>query len=566
MKMIKRVAMSITALVFIGSSVFAQSLADAKKAIDAEQYQKAKSMLKNLTVTQPTSDENYFYLGWVYIKQDYADSAKAAFSKGISINPKSALNYAGLGAVARLEKDAAGATTSFNQAITLAGKDTKVYLYVGKAYLLLVPPAKAVSSANADAAIAVLEKSKVVNTKLKDAEVMVTEGNAYLSQLKSNDAYKNYSDALAADPKSVTANVAEGVQWRLANNWESAESQFKAALAIDPNYGPAYREWAETNLRQANNDLKVASAKVKEGVEHYRTYLSLTDNSLESQLRYADFLYNAGDYATLQQVATEMTKTSKSDLRVYRYIGYAALQTKDYDAGIGALKKFIAEAGEKRILANDYLVLGKLQQAKGDSTFIVSYKLAYGLDSTKADVFAEIAKSNYDKKKYLQAALDYQEYFDKSHKGTLTEHFFQANGYYFAFIKAPEGSKPDSALLTKADTVYGYINSKLAKPNLSAVEYRAYIADMKDVDRNNIKGLAKPYYEQIVALITANPTPSANDKIDLAAAYVYLANLAEYKDKDDAKTLELYTKAKDADPTNKSVVAYFARPPATKAK
>jgi len=431
---------------------------------------------------------------------------------------------------------------------------------------LLVPPAKAVSTANADAAIAVLEKSKVVNTKLKDAEVMVTEGNAYLSQLKSNDAYKNYSDALGADPKSVTANVAEGVQWRLANNWESAENQFKAALAIDPNYGPAYREWAETNLRQANNDLKVASAKVKEGVEHYRTYLSLTDNSLESQLRYADFLYNAGDYATLLQVATEMTKTSKSDLRVYRYIGYAAMQTKDYDAGIAALKKFISDAGEKRVLANDYLVLGKLQQAKGDSTFIVAYKQAYALDSTKADVFLEIAKDDYANKKYLKAADDYQQYFDKSHKGTLQEHFFQANGYYFAFIKTPTNAKADSSLLAKADTGYAYVNIKLGKPNLNALQYRAYIADIKDADRTNIKGLAKPFYEQIVALITEKPTPTASDKVDLASAYVYLATLAEYKDKDDAKALELYTKAKDADPTNKQVVAYFARPPAPKAK
>src|SRR5476651_187094 len=115
---------------------------------------------------------------------------------------------------------------------------------------------------------------------------MVTLGNAYLSQLKSNDAYKNYSDALGADPKSLTANVAEGVLWRLANNWESADNQFKAALAIDPNYGPAYREWAETDLRQALNDRAIALAKIKEGVEHYKTYLSLTDMSLESQMRY----------------------------------------------------------------------------------------------------------------------------------------------------------------------------------------------------------------------------------------------------------------------------------------
>ena len=132
MKIIKKVAVAGLGLLFTGSSVFAQSLADAKKAIGAEQYQKAKSMLKNLTVTEPTKDENYFYLGWVYIKQDYPDSAKALFQKGLNVNPKSALNYAGLGTVARLDKDQSGASTNFSQATTLAAKDSKPYVYIAK--------------------------------------------------------------------------------------------------------------------------------------------------------------------------------------------------------------------------------------------------------------------------------------------------------------------------------------------------------------------------------------------------------------------------------------------------
>src|SRR4051812_19558671 len=140
MKMISKVAKIALSLACVGSSVFAQSLPDAKKAIDAEQYQKAKTMLKNLTVTQATNDENFFQLGWVYILQDYTDSAKTAFTKGIAANPKSALNYVGLGVVARLNKDAAGATSNFNQAISLSGKkDSKPYLYIGKGYLQLLP-------------------------------------------------------------------------------------------------------------------------------------------------------------------------------------------------------------------------------------------------------------------------------------------------------------------------------------------------------------------------------------------------------------------------------------------
>src|SRR6201996_8786701 len=216
MKMISKIAGAGLGLVFLSSSVFAQSLADAKKAIDAEQYQKAKSMLKNLTNTQADKDENYFYLGWVYLKQDYPDSAKTVFNKGIAINPKSALNYAGLGAVAHMLKDNAGATSNFNQAILLAGKKySKPFLYVGLSYLLPLEGTNVgakgpvVSPADASAAIDVLNKGKLADPK--DAEVLVALGDAYRSQLKSNDAYDNYSTALTLDPKSAAANVATGV-------------------------------------------------------------------------------------------------------------------------------------------------------------------------------------------------------------------------------------------------------------------------------------------------------------------------------------------------------------------
>ena len=70
MKLSSKIAIAALSLVCVGSAVSAQSLDDAKKAIDAEQYQKAKSMLKNLTVTEATKDENYFYLGWTYLKED----------------------------------------------------------------------------------------------------------------------------------------------------------------------------------------------------------------------------------------------------------------------------------------------------------------------------------------------------------------------------------------------------------------------------------------------------------------------------------------------------------------
>lgn len=563
--MISKIAKVALGLVFIGSAVFGQSLADAKKAIDAEQYQKAKGMLKNLSVTQPTNDENLFYLGWVYLVQDYADSAKTVFTKGVAANQKSALNYVGLGAVALSTKDDAGATSNFNQALTVAGKkDATPYLYIGKAYLLgakdgKFPPAKA------NAAIDALNKGKAVNPK--DADVEVTLGNAYRSQLNSNSAYEAYQAALALDPKSPAANVATGVLWRYADNFEDSEKQFQAAIAIDPNYGPAYRELAETDLTEAQTNIKVASAKVKEGVDNYKKYLSLTDESLESLLRYADFLINAGDYATLQEVTSKLSKSASVNPRVYRYLGYAAYENKDYSAGLTAMNNWFSKADPSRILPRDYFYLGRLQIASGQDTVkgVENLKKSVALDSTRAeDVYTELANMYKTKRNWAEAAKAYEDLISKVHgKVLLTEHFYLGFSDYFAFrsqssaAKKDPSIKPDSTLLIKADSALSYVQQKATTQLYYYPMYRAYINDYKDADFANFKGVSKPFYDQLIALLGTKTPLSAGEKSALAEAYAYMGNYAQYHDKDDAKALENFTKARDTDPNNSAAKYYF---------
>ncbi|WP_091175778.1 tetratricopeptide repeat protein [Mucilaginibacter sp. P19] len=557
MKMISKIAKASLGLVFLGSSsVFAQSLADAKKAIDAEQYQKAESMLKTLTTTQPTKDENFFYLGWVYIKQDYADSAKVVFNKGIAANPKSALNYAGLGAVARLDKDNSGVTTNFNQAVALAGKDAKPYTYVGLSYLLPTTADKKVTPADADAAIAVLTKGKAINAK--DVDLLIALGDAYRSVLKSNEAYSNYSDASTLDPKNPAAKVATGVLYKFANNFDGSEQQFKDALAINANYGPAYREWAETDLRWSLTDPKMASAKIKEAVDHYKQYLSLTDQSVESQMRYADFLILAGDYKTLQQVATDLSKSASTNARVYRYLAYAAYENKDYQNGLTAINTWFQKADPKRIIPRDYLYQGRLQIALNqDSVGIITLQKALTLDSTQTDVYAEIAKSYFRQKKYAQAGDAYREVTLKGgHSVKLTDYFYEGISYYYGY----DTKAPNDSLLTRADSAFSYVIAKTASsPFADAFLYRARVNDLKEKDRNNISGYAKPYYEKYIEVVNAKGAPDEKTKKSLAEAYAYLGTIYQYKEKDDAKASENFAKARELDPANKSAAAYFQR-------
>jgi tetratricopeptide (TPR) repeat protein len=511
-------------------------------------------MLKTLTTTQPTKDENFFYLGWVYIKQDYSDSAKVVFNKGIAANPKSALNYAGLGAVARLDKDNSGATTNFNQAITLAGKDVKPYTFVGLSYLLPTTTDKKVAPADADAAIAVLTKGKAINAK--DVDLLIALGDAYRSVLKSNEAYSNYSDASTLDPKNPAAKVATGVLYKFANNFDGSEQQFKDALAINANYGPAYREWAETDLRWSLTDPKMASAKIKEAVDHYKQYLSLTDQSVESQMRYADFLILAGDYKTLQQVTTDLSKSASTNARVYRYLAYAAYENKDYQNGLTAINTWFQKADPKRIIPRDYLYQGRLQIALNqDSVGILTLQKALTLDSTQTDVYAEIAKSYFRQKKYAQAGDAYREVTLKGgHSVKLTDYFYEGISYYYGY----DTKAPNDSLLTHADSAFSYVIAKTASsPFADAFLYRARVNDLKEKDRNNIAGYARPYYEKYIEVVNAKGAPDEKTKKNLAEAYAYIGTIYQYKEKDDAKASENFAKARELDPANKSAAAYF---------
>ena len=74
---------------------FAQDVEQAKKAIDAEQYEKAKTILKQTLTAKPSNGRAAFLLGTIYLKQDQADSAKVFFDKGVAASEAAKLNYFG---------------------------------------------------------------------------------------------------------------------------------------------------------------------------------------------------------------------------------------------------------------------------------------------------------------------------------------------------------------------------------------------------------------------------------------------------------------------------------------
>lgn len=544
MEMIKKAIKATFGLILVMcSSGFAQSTNDALVAIDAEQYQKAKTILKSLVNSKPSDPENYFFLGNVYLKQDYADSAKAVFNKGIAADNEYPLNYIGLGSVELEAKNASAAQVHFNKAVaSLKRKEYLPYLYVGRALIDAPKPADdKVISPDYEKAITFLEKAKAVNDK--DAKIYLALGDAYLGMKKNSEAYSNYRTAFELDNTLLRSKIALGLINKGSQAWKESIEEFNNVLKINPNYAPAYRELAETNYQWAKSDPKEWDAKIKQALDYWKKYIELTDKSLESRMRYADFLILAKDYTTLQQEAEAMAKLDKANPRIYRYLGYAAYENGNYPASLEAIKNFMAKVDAKRLIGLDYLYLGQAQ-LKTDSTATVegftNIKKAIELDSTNIEVMSEIAKGFYDAKKYPEAQQAYEiAITNPDSKTDLNDHLNMGLAYYYDYaFKQQANQAPDKAMLTRADSAISYVIQKAPTTEILYV-IRARIKRLSD-ETENPKGLMVPDYEKYIELVTAKGgTLSASTRNNLKEAY---NNLGAYYIKSDIEKAKSYLK------------------------
>ncbi|RZK43693.1 MAG: tetratricopeptide repeat protein [Pedobacter sp.] len=548
MKMIKRTTAFALGLVMMGGAAsFAQSLADAKKAIDAEQYQKATSMLKTLVGSQSKDGEVYFNLGKIYLAIDEVDSAKAIFTQGTIGAPKSALNHVGLGHVEMYANNAAGAKAHFDKAIELGKKDHVTYMNIGRAYFEVPKP-------DYEAALPNLQKADELESKDRDPEVFIALGDYWAAQTKNGPAYEQYLRATDIDPNIKRVRVQIGSMFKEADGFAEAEAEVNKALAIDPNYGPAYRELAEIQNRWSFRDAALSKAKREESLKNYRKYMDLTDKSFDSRFRYVQFLAYAQDWTTL---ASELS-TLKADAAnpksfvVNRLQGYSAVENEKYDIAVKSLNELFAKPeNASRIVGGDYLYLGRAYQGAGnDSLALINMIKGVTADTTKAEALAVLGKKLYDSRKFEQAATAYETAINLNSRNPNRpmNYYYLGRSAYFHYAYADQaGTNPDKAILVKADSALSKVN-QLVPEYEGAYLDRARVAKLMD-SADAPTGLAIPHYLKFVELVTVTkPEKAAANTKNLVDVYNQLAGFYANTEKD--KAVEFLNKTLALDPQN----------------
>lgn len=526
---------------------YSQDVDQAKKAIDSEQYEKAKSILKSIIQTNPKDGRANFLLGNVYLIQTVTDSAKIAFQKGLAGDDGARLNYIGLGVLDLDNGKTVEAEANFASALKdTRKKDIEELTAIGRAYTFSAKP-------NYKKAIEVLNKAKAINPK--DAYVQLALGDAYDGDKNQNDAYVAYRNAFEIDPSLLRAKVQLGVLLKGAKSYDEAIKAFNEVIAINPNYGPVYRELAETYYKWGRNKPSKSEEYMKTAIGYYEKYLGLTDHSLHSRMRHADFLVLVKDYKALEIEANKMIEMDKVNPRIYRYLGYSAYENGNVDLAIKSLESYISNPDNK-IIAQDYLYLATSKFKKGTAADglsidpilfnagIADIKKAVEIDPLIVDELNEIGKKMFTSKLYKEAAAIFEFGASSSEfKNYLEDNIYYGLSIFYANNK--KDVKPDPIALQKADSAFEKVVT--ASPAyLDAYLYRGRTNSLLGNDEMTIK-----HYEEYVAkVLEKGPEELANPLVLRKVVESYNTIAASYANTDKEKAAEYFNKTLALDPTN----------------
>lgn len=525
--------------------VNAQDIDQAKKAMDAEQFEKAKSILKSLLQTKPSNGTASFLLGNVYMSQKELDSAKIFYQKGITGSDGAKLNYIGLGQLELEAKNQVGAQSNFDIAIKDAKrKDATVPTYIARAYMNISKP-------DYKNAITILERAKIDSPQ--NAELLLALGDAYYLENKQNEAYSSYRNAFQIDPTMLRAKMQLGVLLKGAKSYDEAIKSFNEVIAMNPNYGPVYRELAETYYKWGRNKPSKAEQNMKLAITNYDKYMSLTDYSLASRMRRADFLVLLKNWTELEKEANKMIELDKVNPRIYRYLAYSAFENGNTEVALKSIQSFIANPNSK-VIAKDYIYLAEIKfkmaiAADGltmDPTIysegFTNLKKALELEPLATEDLNDIGKKLFSKKFYKEAAT----IFELGTKNTEDKNYVDDNIYYSLSVlygNSKKDIKADPIELTNADAALDKVI--VAAPSYQdAFLYKARINRLAE----NEEAIIKNYESYIAKLTEKGELENATHKTKVIESYNNLA--ASYANKDKAKAIEYFNKTLAIDPTN----------------
>lgn len=517
------------ASLLLSAVLFGQTIQDAQKAIDNENYFKAKQILYKLLADGTVAKNDvYYYLGNAFLKDDDADSAKIMYKLAYDPNTRSALGSVANGRLALLSKNNAEAKASFDRALqTTKFKNANIYYEIGDAYLR--PEVKDVAAAitNLEAAFNLDNKNTIIVLALADAY----NANAINDQSMPGKAMNKYEYATELDSKSAIAWIKQGKIWLTGKVYDRAIECYQKAIANDPAEAVAYKELGEAYYFTKQYDKMI---------EQFKKYIELSPGDYKARKGLMEMYYRNKDYEKAAEEAGKGLQTNPNDIDYLRFQFYSNFELRRYKDGYEAMKRFW-DIPNVRAKPRDYIYSAKIASQAGDTARAMKfYEIALSNDSLNCDILGDYGQALYKAKRYADAVKQYQLKKANCAKFTNVDLYYLGRAYIFVGDSVNADSTFAEHIARYPNTVDGYY----WKAQVQVINFKM----------NPDIFSALPLYQKVIEL-GEKDTKANKSKLIEAYNLNGLYQLDKEKNKESAKAF--FTKSLELDPNDKNTLEFM---------
>ena len=383
----------------------------------------------------------------------------------------------------------------------------------------------------------------------KNVDLVLAIGRAYMEAGQLEQAEDYVKIAKKADSKSAAVSIFEGDIAVARKDPGTASQRYEEAIYFDPNCKEAYLKYADI-YKAANPGL--ATSKLEE-------LRAIDPQAVEVDRKLAEIYYSANEFDKAAEAYSrfaEGDKATEKDLVNYSFalflnhdfekslavanLGlqknpqhavfnrlrmYNFIDLKRYDEAKQAADSFFAACKTEDLTYLDYLYHGTLLDALKDyNNAVISLEKAYEMNKDRTEVLRQISSSYEGAEKYEEAIDAFNKYVETLPEEQKTPDLtFEVGRLYYA-----EGTTADSVnytpemkkeALLQADSAFAKL-AELVPDNYLGNFWRARTNSA--LDPETTEGLAKPYYEQVAAMLEEKAKTEPRYNRTIIECYRYL--------------------------------------------
>lgn len=409
----------------------------------------------------------------------------------------------------------------------------------------------------------------------KNAENLVAFGREFMVAKDTANAktYANYA-LQASKNKCAAAFILLGDIEAISDNGGGAAAQYEQAIYVDPKNPDAYYKYANVyrkispsgavaklnELRQQRPDIAVdaLAGRIYYMSNEFDKALAAYDKADKNKMEerdlsdYAMSAFFKQKYDKALEVAKFGLSKNPRHAAFNRLAFFNSTELKKYEDALMYADALFNKSDSAKFSYYDYTYYGNaLIGAKQPQKAIEMYELALKQEdmdnkAKRAGVVKQLSDAYRDMEDFPNAIKHYKDYLASMDKPTANDLAALASLHmqHGATLKDNEQAEA----FKMADETYADLAQKYENAMEYATFMRARVNGQMDPDQS--KGLAKPYYEKLVELIGPKTELDATEKARLKESYHYLISYYFIQKDDKATAKDYAAKMLVIDPEN----------------